>query len=100
MPPKAAKPKASAQPMASSTGTEDTTLQEEIESLRRQLAESESNTATLRATIEETRDTPALTDLDYERIAAVMQQMQSQDNSRDRRARSTTPSETTRLSPK
>ena len=87
--------------MASSSGTEDATPQEEIESLRRQLAESESRAATLRATIEEVRDTPAFTDLDYERIAAAMQQLQSRDQSIDRRGRSTTaPSESTRWSPK
>ena len=97
MPPKGAKPKASVQPMASSSRTEDATPQEEIESLRRQLAESESRAATLRATIEEVRDTPAFTDLDYERIAAAMQQLQSRDQSTDCRARSTTaPSESTR----
>jgi hypothetical protein len=83
MPVKGAKPKAPVQPMASSTGTEDATLQEEIESLRRQLAESESRAATLRATIEETRDTPVFTDLDYERIAAAMNQQRSRDQSQD-----------------
>ena len=58
--------------MVSSTGTEDVTLQEEIKSLRRQLAESESHAATLQTTIEETCNTPALTDLDYKHIAAAM----------------------------
>ena len=101
---KGAKTKAPAQPMASSTGTENATLQEEIESLRRQLAESESRAATLQATIEETRDTPAFTDLDYERIAAAMHQQRSRDQSqdRDRRDHSLTAalSEKERRSPK
>jgi hypothetical protein len=70
--------------MASTTGTEDATFQEEIESLQRQLAESESRAATLRATIKETRDTLAFTNLDCERIAAAMQQQQSRDQSTDR----------------
>ena len=69
--------------MVSSTGTKDVTLQEEIESLRRQLAESELCTATLQTTIEETCNTLALTDLDYKRIVAAMQQQQSRDHSRD-----------------
>jgi hypothetical protein len=89
--------------MASSTGSENATLQEQVESLRRQLAESESRTATLQATIEETRDTPAFTDLDYERIAAAMNQQRSRDQSqdRDRRDRSITAlSEKERRSPK
>jgi hypothetical protein len=104
MPPKTAKPKALVQPMASSTGTEDATLQEEVESLRKQLAESKSRAATLQATIQEqteSRDTPAFTDLDYERIAAAMQQLQSRDQSTDYRARSTTaPLESAHRSPK
>ena len=102
MPPKSAKLKAPAPPMASSTGSNEAALQEEVESLRKQLAESESRTATLQATIEETRNTPAFTDLDYERIAAAMQQQQSRDHSRDRRDRSLTAalSESTRRSPK
>ena len=79
MPPKVAKPKA---PTASSSRAEDVTLQEEVESLRRQLAESEARTATLQATIE---DTPALSDYDYERIAAAMQQRQPTDPLIDRR---------------
>jgi hypothetical protein len=98
MPVKGAKPKALVQPMASTTGTEDATLQEEIESLRRQLAKSKLRAATLRATIEETQDTLAFTDLDYERIAAAMNQQRSrdlsqdqdQDRDRDRRDRSLT----------
>ena len=77
MPPKVTKPKASAPPMAPSAGTEDATLQEEVETLRRQLSESESRAATLRATVETTRNTPAFTDLDIERIAAAMLQQQS-----------------------
>jgi len=108
MPPKGAKLKAPALPMASSTGTNEAALQEEVESLRQQLAESESRAATLQATIEETRDTPApapapaFTDLDYERIAAAMQQLQSREHSRVRRDRSLTAafSESTRWSPK
>jgi hypothetical protein len=104
MPTKGAKPKAPAQPMASSAGMENATLQEENESLRKQLAESESRTATLRATIEETRDTPAFTDLDYERIAAAMHRQHSRNTSqdRDRRERSLTAafSELERRSPK
>ena len=66
MPPKVAKPKA---PTALSSRAEDVTLQEEVESLRRQLAESEARTATLQATIE---NTLALSDHDYERIAATL----------------------------
>ena len=71
MPPKGAKPKA---PMASSSRAKDATLQEEIELLRKQLAESEACTATLQATIEETliRDTLALTDFDYKCIIAAI----------------------------
>ena len=70
MPPKGAKPKA---PMASSSGAEDATLQEEIELLRKQLAESEARTATLQATIEETpaRDL-VLIDFNYECIAVAI----------------------------
>jgi hypothetical protein len=98
MPPKITKPKALVQPMASSTGTEDATLQEEVETLRRQLVESESRAATLRATIEETRNTPAFTDLDYERIAAAMLQQQLRDRSQDRRVDSRPESD--RRSPK
>jgi hypothetical protein len=79
MPPKVTKPKASAQPMSSLAKTKDATLQEEVETLRRQLAEAESHAASLQATIEETRDASALTDLDIERIAAAMLQQQSQD---------------------
>ena len=60
--------------MASSTGTNDATLQEEVESLWRQLAESESHTATLQTTIKEVCNTSMFTDLDYKYIAAVMQQ--------------------------
>jgi hypothetical protein len=52
--------------------------------LRRQLAESESRAARLQATIKETCDTLAFTDLDYERLAATMQQQQSRDQSTDR----------------
>ncbi len=52
--------------------------------MQRQLAESESREATLQATIEETCDTLALTDLDYERIAAAMQQQRSRNQSTDR----------------
>src|SRR5579871_1896567 len=94
--PKGAKLKAPAPPMASSTRTNEAALQEEVESLRQQLAESELRAATLQATIEETYDTPALapapafTDLDYKRIAAAMQQLQSRDNSRVCRDRSLT----------
>jgi hypothetical protein len=80
---KTAKLKASAQPMASSTGTENAILQEEIESLQRQLAESESCAATLQTTIEETWDTPAFTDLDYKHIVAAMNQQHSRDQSQD-----------------
>ena len=60
--------------MASSTRSKNATLQGEVKSLQRQLAESELCTATLQATIEDTCDTPAFTDLDYKRIAAAMQQ--------------------------
>ena len=97
MPPKGAKPKA---PMASSSGAEDATLQEEVESLRRQLAESEARTATLQATIEETpiQDTPALTDFDYKCIAAAIQERQS--TSDRRRSPTAALSESTRRSPK
>ena len=88
MPPKGAKPKA---PMTASSGAEDATLQEEVELLRRQLAESEARTATLQATIEETptRD-PVLTDFDYECIAAAVQERQSTDHLGYRRERSLT----------
>ena len=79
MPLKATKLKALVQPIASSTRTNNATLQEEVESLWRQLAESELHAATLQATIEEVRDTPTFTDLDYKRIAAAMQQQQSRD---------------------
>ena len=68
--------------MASSTGTNDATLQEEVKSLWRQLAESELYAATLQATIE-VCNTPVFTDLDYKHIAAAMQQQQSRDQSRD-----------------
>ena len=70
MPPKGAKPKVL---ITVSSRAEDATLQEKVELLRRQLAESEARTATLQATIEETptRD-PVLTDFDYERIAAAI----------------------------
>jgi hypothetical protein len=80
---KTAKPKVSAQPMASLTSTENATLQEEIESLQRQLAESESCAATLQMTIEETQDTPVFTDLDYKHITAAMNQQCSRDQSQD-----------------
>ena len=66
MPPKVTKPTV---PTTSSSRAENVTLQEEVESLRRQLAESEARTATLQATIE---NTPALSDHDYERIAATL----------------------------
>ena len=82
MPLKTAKPKASVQSIASSTGTNNATLQEEVESLRRQLAESESYTATLQVTIK-VCNTSAFTDLDYKYIAAAIQQQQSRDQSRD-----------------
>jgi hypothetical protein len=93
----------SVQPIASSTGSENATLQEEVKSLWRQLAESESHTATLQATIEETQDTPAFTDLDYKHITAAMHQQRSRDQSQDwdRRDRSITAlSEKERWSPK
>jgi hypothetical protein len=73
--------------MASLTGTENATLQEKIESLQRQLAESESCAATLQMTIEETWDTPAFTDLDYKHIAAAMNQQCSKDQSQDQDCR-------------
>jgi septal ring factor EnvC (AmiA/AmiB activator) len=79
-----AKAKAPAQLIASITRTKDATFQKEIESLQRQLAESKSRAAMLQATIKETRDTLAFTDLDCERIAAAMQQQQSRDQSTDR----------------
>ena len=74
MPLKTAKLKALVQPIASSTGTNDATLQEEVKSLQRQLAESELYTATLQVTIE-VCNTPAFTDLDYKHIAAAIQQL-------------------------
>ena len=64
--PKVAKPKA---PTASSSRAKDVTLQEEVELLRRQLAESEARTATLQATIE---NTLALSDYDYKCITATL----------------------------
>ena len=73
--------------MASLTRTENTTLQEEIESLQRQLAESESYAATLQTTIKETQDTPVFTDLDYKHIAAAMNQQCSRDQSQDQDCR-------------
>ena len=73
--------------MASLTGTENATLQEEIESLQRQLAESELYTTTLQITIKETQDTPAFTDLDYKHIAAAMNQQRSRDQSQDQDCR-------------
>ena len=82
-----AKLKAPAQPMASSTGTENAISQEEIESLWRQLAESESCAATLQTTIKETQDTPVFTDLDYKHIAAAMNQQCSRDQSQDQDCR-------------
>jgi hypothetical protein len=88
--------------MASSAGTEDATLQEEVETLRRQLAESESQAAMLQATVETTCNTPAFTDLDIERIASAMLQQQLRDQTQDRRERTSTNSrpESDRRSPK
>src|ERR1700722_20873886 len=85
--------------MDSLAGTEEVTLQEEVETLQRQLAESESRAATFRATIEQFREVPAFTDLDYERIAVAMQRLQSRDRSQDRSVTAAL-SESTRRSPK
>jgi hypothetical protein len=95
MPRRGAKPKAPVPPMASSAGTEDATLQDEVETLRRQLADSQARAASLRATVEEARPAPPLTDQDIERIAAAMLRQ-------DRRERSPTDSrpESDRRSPK
>ena len=95
MPLKVTKPKA---PIASSAGTEDATLQDEVETLRRQLADSQARAASLRATVEEARPALPLTDQDIERIAAAMLRQRSP----DRRERSPTDSrpESDRRSPK
>ena len=93
MPLKTAKLKALVKPMASSSGTEDATPQEEIKSLQRQLAKSKLYAATLQATIKEQTkscNTLAFTDLDYKCIAAAIEQLQSRDQSTDYRAYSTT----------
>jgi hypothetical protein len=74
--------------MASSAGTEDATLQDEVETLRRQLADSQACAASLRATVEEARLALPLTDQDIERIAAAMLRQRSP----DRRERSPTDS--------
>ena len=79
MPLKVTKLKALAQPMAYSARTKDAILQEEVKTLWRQLAESESWAATQQATVETTHNTPAFTDLDIERIAAAMLQQQLRD---------------------
>ena len=79
MPRRGAKPKAPVPPMASSAGTEDATLQDEVETLRRQLADSQARAASLRATVEEAWPAPPLTDRDIERIAAAMLQQRSPD---------------------
>jgi hypothetical protein len=69
--------------MASSTGSENATLQEQVKSLQKQLTESELYTVTLQTTIEETQDIPVFTDLDYKHIAAAMYQQCSRDQSQD-----------------
>jgi phage gp16-like protein len=66
--------------MASFIRTKEATLLGEVESFQRQLAEFESYAAALQATIKETCDTLALTDLDYKRIVAIMQQQQQSRN--------------------
>ena len=85
--------------MDSLARTEEVTLQEEVETLQKQLAESESRAATFRATIEQFREVPAFSDLDYERIAVAMQRLQSRDRSPDRSVTAAL-SESTRRSPK
>jgi hypothetical protein len=73
--------------MASLTSTENAILQEKIESLQRQLAESELCAVTLQTTIKETQDTPAFTNLDYKHITAAMNQQCSRDQSQDQDCR-------------
>jgi hypothetical protein len=51
--------------------------------LQRQLAESKLRTARLQATIKETCNTLAFTDLDYKHLIAAMQQQQSKDQFTD-----------------
>ena len=65
--------------MSSLAKTKDATLQEKVETLQRQLAEAKSYTASLQATIKETQDALAFTDLDIKRIVTAMLQQQSQD---------------------
>ena len=79
MPWQGAKPKAPVPPMASLAGTKNATLQDKVETLQRQLADSQACAASLQATVEEARPAPPLTDQDIERIAAAMLQQRSLD---------------------
>jgi hypothetical protein len=79
MPRQGAKPKAPVPPMASLARTEDATLQEEVETLRRRLADSQVRAASLQATIKEAQPALPLTDRDIERIAAAMLRQKSPD---------------------
>jgi hypothetical protein len=98
MPPKQARMKRTTPGMASATETDEPSL---VEVLRRQLAESQAQTATLQAALDERTDrqeTPAFTDHDYDRIAAAMRRQQSRSLSTDSDARTPTPIEAPRRS--
>jgi hypothetical protein len=78
--------------MASFTRSKNATLQKQVKSLSKQLAESGLYTVILQTTIKETQNISVFTDLDYKHITAAMYQQCSRDQSQDhdRRDRSTT----------
>jgi hypothetical protein len=65
--------------MTSLARTKDATLQDKVETLRRQLADSQACEASLWATIKEAWPALSLTDRDIERIVAAMLRQRSLD---------------------